>query len=274
MMEEKISFERFLFGDGNEVFIDDMEFCVDRIVILPKIRPHHLEKALRLSLQYCQIADFRGKLLEKIDQCPALIHKLYKRGVFVFKEIEPYMREFDSILLYYYFRKQIDDFNTIIQCKRKPENFGNFSTDETKDIDQLIEYGFYPSSIEYLLKYDVIDELESNNILNEKAQWSPFEWSNRPKYLDLLSFSGFFGSIKCFKHLLIKGFKINDKVFSMVVCNGCFDLFHLCQEQRFLTSDIICMASTSFQLSLLTFMFENGADMNSRDKKYKIQYLI
>jgi len=270
MMEEKILFERFLFGDGSEVFIDDMEFCVDRIVMLPKIRPHHLEKALRISLHYSQIADFHEKLLGKIIQCPTLIHQLYKRGVFVFEEIEPYMRESDSILLYYYFRKEIEDFDTLIKGKRKPENLGNFSSNETKDIDQLIEYGFYPSSIEYLLKYDVIDELLSYNILNKKAQWSPFEWSNRPKYLDLLSFSGFFGSIKCFKYLLMKGFKINDKVISMVVCNGCFDIFHLCHRQRFFTAEIVCLATMNFQLSLLTFMFENGADMNSRENKYKI----
>ena len=62
-MEDKISFEEFLFGDGYEIFINDIEFCVDRIVMLPKIRPNQLEKAVRLSTEYCKLADFRRKLL-------------------------------------------------------------------------------------------------------------------------------------------------------------------------------------------------------------------
>ena len=59
-MEEKVSFEDFLFGEGNEIIIDDMEFCVDRIVMLTKIRPHQLEKAVRLSVEYCKSAGFLG----------------------------------------------------------------------------------------------------------------------------------------------------------------------------------------------------------------------
>ena len=64
-MEEKISFERFLFGDGNEIRINDMEFCVDRIFMLPKIRPHQLGKAVDISVEYCKLNDFRQKLLRK-----------------------------------------------------------------------------------------------------------------------------------------------------------------------------------------------------------------
>ena len=47
-MEEKNLFGKFLFRDRNEIIIDDMEFCVDLIVILPKIRSHQLEKAMEL----------------------------------------------------------------------------------------------------------------------------------------------------------------------------------------------------------------------------------
>jgi len=93
----------------------------------------------------------------------------------------------------------------------------------------MIEYGYLPSSIEYHLKYDAIDSFINMYDLIPKAKWSPFEWSNKPEYLDLLSFARFFGSIKCFKHLLMKGFEIKENVLSMVVCSGCFDLFHLCQ---------------------------------------------
>ena len=100
-------FEEYLFGDGKEIVIDDFDFCVDRIIMFPKIRPHQLETAVRLTIEFCQIADFRRKLLEKSNECPVLIYQLYKRGVFVFKDIKPFLRNREAFILSYYFRKEI-----------------------------------------------------------------------------------------------------------------------------------------------------------------------
>jgi len=261
-MEEKILFEKFLFGEGNEIVIDDIEFCVDRIVILPKIRPHKLEKAVIFSIKYCQINDFRQKLLEKSYECPVLIYQLYKRCILAFEEIEPFLKNDYTFMLSYYFRKEIKDFDSFILHKIKPTGLEQSFFENADDIDKLIEYGYLQSSIEYCLKYDVIDDLVGFDNLNHEARWSPFEWSFRPEYLDLLSFAGFFCSIKCFKHLLMTGFEINAKVLSMVVCGGCFDLFHLCQKHQFVTPNLCCKASEFFHLPLLVFMSENGADIN------------
>jgi len=265
-MEEKITFERFLFGDENEIAIDDMEFCVNRIIELPRIRPHQLEKTVRLSVEYCKIADFRRKLLDKPNKCPVLIYQLYKRSVLSFEEIKPFLNDRDAFLLSYYFRKEIQDFASFIKRKYKPGGLEETFLENENDIDQLVEYGFLPSSIEYCLKYDVIDSLLNTDDFNQKAKWSPFEWSNKPEYLDLLSFSGFFGSIKCFKNLLMKGLEIKENVLSMVVCSGCFDLFHICQGQEFLTPNLVCKASEFFHLPLLVFMIENGIDINCKFK--------
>jgi len=265
-MEEKISFESSLFGEGNEVFIDDIEFCVNRIVIFPKIRPQKLEKIVDLSAEYCKSVHFRRKLLEKSKKCPVLIYQLYKRGILVFGEIEPFLNEKDedTFLFSCYFRKEIHDFEIFISNKKKPLCFDESLFKNENKIDQMIEFGFLPSSIEYCLKYDVIDDLLKINNLYLKAEWSPFEWSARPKNIDLLSFAGFFCSIKCFKHLLMTGIKINDNVTSMVVCGGCLDLFHLCQGQQLVTSELVCNASEFFHLPLLVFMIENGADINAK----------
>jgi len=273
-MEEKISFERFLFGEGNEIRINDMEFCVDRIIELPKIRPHQLEKAVRLSIEYCKLADFRRNLLEKSNNCPVLIYQLYKRGILVFEEIEPFLKNDYSFLLCYYFRKEIKDFDSFIKNKSKPYGIDKSFFENENDIDQWIEYGFLQSSIEYCLKYDVIDDLLNIDNLNQVAKWSPFEWSYQPQYFDLLSFAGFFGSIKCFKHLLMKRFEINEKVLSMVVCGGSFELFHICQGQQSFTPIHVCKASEFFNVPLLVFMIENGVDINAFGKNAELLYLV
>jgi len=273
-MEEKISFESFLFGEGNEIRINDIEFCVDRIIELPKIRPHQLDKAVDLSIEYCNLADFRRKLLENSDKCPVLIYQLFKKGILVFEEIEPFLSHRDTFLLCYYFRKEIKDFESFIGIKFKPSGIDESFFENEYYMDQLIEYGYLQSSNEYCLKYDVLDDLLNIDNLNQEAKWSPFEWSNKPEFLDLLSFSGFFGSIKCFKHLLMKGFEINEYVLSMVVCGGSFDLFHLCHGQHYLAPKLVCKASEFFHLPLLVFMIEIGNDINSKTKDVELLYLV
>jgi len=271
-MEEKNSFEKFLFGDEKEIVTDDIEFCVDRIIELPRIRPHQLEKTVRLSVQYWKLADFRRKLLEKSNKCPILIYRLYKRSVLVFEEIKPFLNDTGTFLLSYYFRKEIEDFDCYIKNKSKPNGIDTSFFENDNDIDHYIEYGFLLSSIEYCLKYDVIDEFSVFDNFNEVAKWSPFEWSYKPEFLDLLSFAVFFGSIKCFMHFLMKGFVINKNVLSMVVCGGCFDLFHICQGKEFGSANLVCRASEFFHIPLLVFMIENGADINARN--YRIEFFL
>ena len=99
---------------------------------------------MSLAIKYCQIADFRRFLLGKLKYCPIIKYKLFKLGVlFSTKSGFPY-------LLNYYFREEIDDIVSFVQ--------------KSSDIELLIEFGFLPSSIEYLLKYDVIDELVNYNV--------------------------------------------------------------------------------------------------------------
>jgi len=273
IMEDLLDFEQFLFGDGNEIKINDIEFCVDRIIMLPQIRPHKLEMAVRLSIDYCQISDFRLRMVEKIEKCPVLIYRLFKRGILSFEEIKPFLNKECTFLLGYYFRKEIDDFDNYISEKSMPWSYERSLFQNENDIDQLIEYGFLPSSIEYCLKYDDVDNLLHFNNLQIMKKISPFEWSLKEN-LDILSFSGYFGSIKCFRHLLMKGFKINNGVISKVVCSGCFDLFHLCQGQQSLTIDCVFSASQFCHLTMLTFMIENGVDINQKGSHVEFVYFV
>jgi len=62
--------------------------------------------------------------------------------------------------------------------KNKPVDFDESFIENANDIDQLIEFGYHPSSMEYCLKYDVIDDLLKIDNKNQEAKWSPFEWSS------------------------------------------------------------------------------------------------
>ena len=275
--QEQIVFEKLIYGDP-PVFeymeIQTKDFLVDRFVMFLSLRPLYLERAVILCLEYTKNSHFRQKLLEKILECPVLIYRLCQRGVFLFKEIEEYLQNRESFVLGYYFRKEILDFKSFIKQKRVPDDLDESFLKNEDEIDLLREYGFLPSSIEYCLKYDDIDCFRDfNTTLPNQAKWSPFEWSVKPKSLDLLSFSGFFGSIKCFKHLLLQGLLINPRVLSSAVCSGSLDLFHLFNESRDFSPECLCNGSLFFQIAVLTFMIENGADINAKDKDVELLFL-
>ena len=280
-MSSLISFENYLYGDvGNDNIFDismisDFDFLIDRIVMFPSLHPLSLDRAVIICLEYCQNSHFRGKLLEKSLRCPVLIYRLYQRSVFLFKEIEEYLQNRESFVLSYYFRKEILDFKSFIERKVVPYDLDMSFLQNEGEIGLSIQYGFLPSSIEYCLKYDDNDCFRDiNTTLPNKSKWSPFEWSAKPDSLDLLSFSGFFGSIKCFKHLLLKGQLINPSVLSSVVCSGSLDLFHLCNESRYFSPECLCNSSKFFHISVLAFMIENGADINSKTDCVKFSYLV
>jgi len=266
-MGKKIDFERFLFGEDsdNKFEIDDVEFWAEKMITFISLRPLKLEKAIFLCKDYCSDANFKQKLLEDSIYCPVLIYKLYKKGVYSFNEIEPIIMCEDSFILSHYFYKEIEDFESFIINKAIPSGIDESFLENAIDIDYLIEYGYLPSSIEYCLKYDDLEVFRDFSLTNmNDAKWSPFEWSCRPDYMDLLSFSGFFGSIRCFKHLLLNGFEINNEVTLSVVCSGSFDLFRLCSGDIFST-EYLCKASEFGHFSLITFLYENGTEINAKN---------
>ena len=265
-----IAFETYLYGDfGYErpENPNDTVFLVDKFIHLPSIRPFFLEKIVEFCIEFCHNSDFRNKLLEKSNKCPILLYKLFQKGVLSFAEIETHLRNNDSFIVCYYFRKEINDFMGFILEKYKPKELDEGFLENDNDIDDFIEFGFLPSSIEYCLKYDDIDFLRNIDLLFVKdAQWSPFEWSLRPDSLKLLPFSGYFGSINCFKHLLLNGFEICEVTRSSIVCSGSFDLFHLCNYEKCFFNEIIFNATKFSQQNMLAFFTENGADINTRNK--------
>ena len=262
-MEKCIEFDQYLFGENecDTYEIHDLDFWVDRIVIYPSLRPLNLDKVVRLCVEYCKDQNFRKSLIRKSLCCPVLIYRLYKMGIFVMDDIRPMLIRQDAFIYCYYFKKYIKDFDFLMRKKTLPKEYGNDYFNNDNNVEEMIEYGFLKSSIEYCLKYDDIDVIRNLEICdNKEAKWSPFEWSKKPRILDLLSLSGFFGSIKCFKYLLANGYYIDDKVRSAVVCSGSSDLFHLCNGDMFFSEELIANTIVFSRLLFLQFLIENGVN--------------
>jgi len=274
-MKDQIAFESMIFRekpDFNYMECDDIDFMTRIFVQYPKIRPLNYSQFVAFSLNYMSIEELRIKILEKgIDSCPSLIYRLFLKGVFAISEVEEAILLSQKKYHYLFFKKYIVDcspfipeFDIVIDSKEEDM----WKYDEYPELQLLIDYGFLPSSIEYCLKYDDIERLKSlsNRVSKQNVcMWNPFEWSNKPSHMDFLSFSSFFGSIQCFRFLLLMGYQLNDFVPSNAVCSGNFNIFYLCEPFK-IAKGLFHKAAEYFWVSFAKLFLEEGLLIDEKDE--------
>ena len=153
-------------------------------------------------------------------------------------------------LALYYFIQYIPDYLSFIELfnlkkliniklfsyiKPFPSFANPWDDNDYQNLDNLIKYGFKKGSIEYSLKYDNIEQLEEFDrnptfSFDQKLNWSPFEWSQKPRSTLMLDFCCYFGSIKCFKFLLVNGCRISGFTLYNAICSGSTELINLCSD--------------------------------------------
>jgi len=195
-MDEKIAFEHSLYedyGDETVYMVDDVDFFVDRMVLLPKIRPLWIEKGIKLCAEYCRNGPFRLKLLSRIHETPVLLYHMFLKGFYTIDDILPFLDNENSFMLCIYFMKELLDFEQILKNKRQPPEFDESLLLNKNNIAELIKYGYLPSTIGYCLKYDDIGVvLENYSLLSSTIKWSPRDVKMTP-FINLFNFWGHIG---------------------------------------------------------------------------------
>ena len=224
---------------------------------------------------YLQDETFRKIVLKKVFiVCPTLIQRLYRIKCFTNDEIRESLEYHKKKFLCLFFKNDIDVDET--GFSDRDSQYSQEFWNET-ELDSLIQFGFHKSSMEFCLKYDIFEEIESlimNNPDKRECEWSPFEWSEKPKSLDFLSFSGFFGSLKCFRVLLLSGFVINKLVVSNVVCSGSRELFNIVSDLRLESFSGLHESSRFVHLSVVEYLVNQRADVNAKDTNVEFFDLI
>ena len=270
-IESIIEFEEFLFGDNHMLLSIDMvdiDFLVHKICMLPILRPFFVDKAHSLSKKYIENHVFRNKILKKsMAMCPIIIYHLYKSSMIFFDDVKSLLNDEKIIIPCFFFRKEIDDFNMFIRRKTESSNFNKYLIFSEENIEALLEYGFLPSSIEYCLKYDDYDSFRNifNANIHQMANWNPFEWSQRPKSLDILSFSGHYGSIKCFKHILMNEGAVFKPGNGDLIFSGNTDIIHMYNHYIIDFGENLRYSTEISRISLVKYFLEKGANIDSKN---------
>ena len=265
--KEQIAFENMIYND-NPLFeyrdISNKDFLVSLVGLYPKLRPHYINEFVKLVSCYLNEDSFRKDVIEKaFIACPTIFQRLYKMNVFSQDEIVYYLNIHKKKFLCLFFK---DDFEIDMNEFIEDQDYNQYKCD--LELNKLVYFGFYPSSLEYYLKYDDIEGLK--NLADHKergniCKWSPFEWSMKPKNFDFLSFCGFFGSIKCFKYLLLLGYVFHESCISCLICGGSLEL--LMNDFLPLTNnlDLLHISSAFNRFSHIVLLIEQGNDINYRN---------
>jgi len=263
-INEMIRFENSIYGEEPDFYLvdfQDWDYFIDRLVNFPKIRPFLLNQIVAVCKEYCDSKLFRSAFLSKASvECPVIIHRLYHLGYYSVSDIKNVMDAEESILFAYYFYTEIENFSQITADYHKSSFFDELELFNDR-IENLIQYGFLPTSTEYCLKYDDIEllkeRMESPLFCQEsQGQWNPFEWSFEPSSFDFLSISGHFSSLKCFKHLLLNGYKINDNIMSSAVGGGSIEILRMTMNCWQLSPTLIITALDFCRMEILEFLIE------------------
>jgi len=267
-------FEEMLF-DGEKGFRSDfssnIDFIIDRILLMPKYRPFLLSEVVDLCLLYLGFLDFKEKLLfHAVHECPVLIRRLYIKGAYNFSDLGRFVKGPGLSFFQFYFHDTISGFEERLQNIEYFDKYFHQIVQNKNDLNNLIEYGFLPSMIEYSLKYDDHEKINdyftvSNTNKEISLIWSPFEWAMKPTSLDPLSFSGIFGSIKCFRLFLIRGYKFNKSIIQNVVMGGSIEIFHLCPLNKDYFKSLLYNASKCCHFHLVLYFMEQMSNENRKD---------
>jgi len=272
LLKSLVDFEDSIYGE-RVVFYDvgmiDASFCANRLVRNVTFRPFQLEKVVEICYKFSSDALFREKTInEAFLVCPVLVYRLFLMGVYTIKEIESHLNRPHKFTTCYYFRNYIRDYERYLENTELPDGFDSRDYIDFEKIDLMIQYGFVPSSIEFSMKYDDLQGLLGHFCgihVDSKVCWSPFEWSREPKSFEYLSFCGLFGSLKCFKYLLMNGYSVNNDVLCSVVFGGSTDLLHLSMNES--NMGICFLAAAEYcRLSIMKFLLEQGVYIDEKDE--------
>jgi len=230
-----VEFQEALYNnhDVDETRVKDCPtFIVDSVLYAVKIRPLSIDRICELCLRFSKDYLFSRKLLKKgIMECVPMIYRLYKLGLFQITEIVEHLKKFKRAFPCLYFSTSYDMFNDI-NVHSFIDSYLFYEYYENSCLEEFLLYGYSIGSLEYSIKYD--DDKTLSNLLNDPCfdkkkgfDISNFEWTIMTDCPSLISASAFFGSINCFKLLLLNGFDIDEQTKVNCFASGNTDLIHM-----------------------------------------------
>jgi len=222
-----------------------------------------------------------------------MLRFLYDKGVYTIDEIFDFITLFrkspqtalaynDYLKLVLFFSKEIKNTNSgiteyilkmfdhLISTRFGNQYLGTLLSSESSELEEQIKYGCTKNSILFFTKYDEVDYLQELSAQPEfdimsQIKSSDFE-SNQffNGYFYLINVAAIFGSIKCFRFLLmsISNHKtlLNSSLLIHSIAGGNIDVLRMChQECTFKDhTNILMSAALACQLDVFSWIYQES----------------
>jgi len=234
-----------------------MKILVLKIVQYSYQRPRFIELSedacSKLLLKYETKVNFARELRHHaLKKCPVLVARLLKKGFFNFDSISEsiYVEDRELFAKYY-------DPNLVTRFI-SDYDYKMLSSNDWKSYGFLLMYGTLPNSLEYIVKYDLIDQFQ------EIVSVPTFSWKNTISYnrfepykfydmynnFSIIDGAAVFGSVRIFRYCVENNQKISPLTSKFAIYSNCFEIVHLCEAKlrRFGTLAYYCLEHDQFHL--------------------------
>jgi len=203
-----------------------------------------------------------------------LIRVLYSEGCFTIEEILEMVvstREYWQFLCYF--------IDVIPEIELRISNsyvhsmlsqyIQTYKADNWKIYREMIEYGFPKDSIFYLIRYDRYDDLPKylstpNFDINQKIEYSPFQIISRIQIDSLLAFAAAWGSINCFKIILLNGGSVTSNVAICAFFGGNIEIIRLIEPDYYGNGECLSKCISSGHYEIANWFLEQNSDFSSQ----------
>ena len=222
-----------------ETLIENINFLPVYLVDFVKKKPLKISLIIDLysHLKKCTIfnAEFEKNIIKtSFNQYPIFLRKLLELKLISetnIKNICVYEKEISKLFfpelfsLDNFLNKQVSNYRKITYIT--DPYYENLFKDNFKLLNEKIQYGWFKDSLEYFLKYDEKENFinkfnEMKNPLN--TNFDQFEFFEDIKEISLINLACLYGSLKCFKFLLVSNHKIDVKNIEFAFINGNIEL--------------------------------------------------
>jgi len=244
--------------------VKDYKVLVNNLVYFPTIFPFKLDYIVDQCIKVGCDEYFREYLLRKgLYVCPMLIHRLMDHGYYTFTDIEFWLKRikaFGASILFFPTIGNEKEFKRFYIKKGEAEiKYYNLCFDE------LLAYGWEKDSLGFVLKYDTDSEMAHYDDFNELIEWSAFEWAYHFEQFRIspLDFAARFGSIRCFKYLILNKAKIQQETMEMACCSGNYELIQMTFFDGFDFHNAFWNAAKSWDNEIVEWFLNQNLKLNS-----------
>ena len=259
-----VSFDfNYIIENENKI---DILFLINEISTLLEIRPKSFDFILKICEYFIQNnkfeLTFKDLLIKKmLINHPKLIYFLFLREIYDLNLILNQLTKIRKVSSSIYFFQYISNFKEFIKDFYDYENWFNFFDDYFLNNNELIlinslKYGYPKDSIEYILKFDLIEELKKfSTELPKLMNISLLEYFDKKESISILSFCLFYNSKKCFFYLLEKNnYEIPTDLLYYSIIGGDIDIIKFLEKKNINLNEFIYECSKYRHYNLFNYL--------------------